>query len=101
MLEKALIVDILRSHLGENVDESTIDAIANELLSHQEKEWEEVHLRDEEMGYSASLELVDVCLIDRLLNEGYEVKIFKSKKPVRPPGEVERRYHKFFLGQED
>ncbi len=95
MLEKKDILQILSEHIGEYVDEMTLQRTADALFNALTADWEPVHIRDEEMGYTISNELIDVCLIDRLLNEGYEVRIFKSKKPVREKGYLDKKYQEY------
>ena len=92
MIDKHEVLDILRQHLGESAGEERLEAAAEALMERMQQEWVEVTLDDREMGYTMSNELVDVCLIDRLLNEGYEIRILRSKEPVHEPGVLERKY---------
>jgi|FaiFalFF_MnMetaG_3_1042247.scaffolds.fasta_scaffold13072_2 uncharacterized protein YcsI (UPF0317 family) len=92
MEARDIILNVLRQHLGETLPEDRLTAIAEEIGRALAAAWEEVPLVDEEMGYTASLELVDVCLIDRLLNEGYDIRVYRSRTPVRPRGCLERKY---------
>ncbi len=94
---RAIVLDVLRRHLGETLPEARLTAIADEVQQALTAAWEEVPLVDEEMGYTASLELLDVCLIDRLLNEGYDIRIYRSREPVRPRGTLERKYVEHLL----
>ncbi|GBC85331.1 hypothetical protein HRbin11_01780 [bacterium HR11] len=89
---RAIVLDVLRRHLGEALPEARLAAMAEEVQQALAAAWEEVPLVDEEMGYTASLELLDVCLIDRLLNEGYDIRVYRSREPVRPRGVLERKY---------
>ena len=95
MLEKKDILQILSEHIGQHVDDTMLQKTADALYEAMTAEWEPVHIRDEEMGYTISNELIDVCMIDRLLNEGYEVRIFKSKKPVHEKGYLDKKYQEY------
>lgn len=92
MIDKEMILQTLKEHLGENIDPMHLDAAAQALAEKIQHEWVEVPLNDNEMGYTISTELIDVCMIDRLLNQGYEIKVLRSKKPVREPGFLDRKY---------
>lgn len=87
-----IVFEVLQERCQDVLSPERMAEVADAVEQAIREEWEEVPIVDAEMGYTASLELVDVCLIDRLLNEGYELQVYRSKRPVRPRGVLERTY---------
>lgn len=100
MIVKEEVEKVLNKYLDLPLTAELIGQITAEIVALQ-REWEELEIPPEEMGYSASVNCVDICAIDKLIEQGEIIKFFRKRGEKREPGQITRQYRRIALHTED
>ncbi len=78
MIIKSEVCTLLEQRLGGQLSGDEISALAAEIEELQTG-WEEVHFDSQEMGYTLSVECLDICALAEAVGQGKEIRFFKRR----------------------
>ncbi len=83
MFGKNEVVRVLEKHLGADRSKESIQELAREIVE-LEKEWEEVPIVDEEMGYTLKVDCQDICALAEQIQKGAIIRLFRKRVRGKP-----------------
>ncbi len=78
MLDKDVVMKVLKRHLGDQVVEASLEEVAQEIAT-LDGEWEELEGIVDRMGYYASVVCEDICDLGAMAKKRAVLKVFRKK----------------------